>query len=49
MSLQIRETNTDIFEGGLDKRSSLDSGQQALFFHLLSHKNPVVIIYDTMN
>ena len=34
-------------EGGLDKRSSLDSVQQALFAATLSGKIPVVVIYDT--
>ena len=34
-------------EAGLDKRSSLDSIQQALFFSYLTKKKPVVVIYDT--
>ena len=33
--------------GGLDKRSSLDSVQQALFFSHVTGKRPVVVIYDT--
>ncbi len=41
------ETDTHVYEGGLDKRSSLDSVQQALFFAHLTGKVPVVVIYDT--
>ena len=41
------ETDTEVIEGGLDKRSSLDSVQQALFFASLTGKKPVVVIYDT--
>ena len=41
------ETSTTVYEGGLDKRSSLDSLQQALFFSVLTGKRPVVVIYDT--
>ena len=41
------ETATRVWEGGLDKRSSLDSVQQALFFHTLTGKTPGVVIYDT--
>ena len=41
------ETNTRVFEGGLDKRSSLDSVQQALFYASLTGKMPAVVIYDT--
>ena len=36
-----------VYEGGLDKRSSLDSLQQALFFSSLTDKQPAVVIYDT--
>ena len=36
-----------MYEGGLDKRSSLDSVQQALFFASLTGKQPAVVIYDT--
>ena len=36
-----------MYEGGLDKRSSLDSVQQALFFASLTGKEPAVVIYDT--
>ena len=32
------ETATHVWEGGLDKRSSLDSVQQALFFSVISGK-----------
>ncbi len=39
------ETETTVYEGGLDKRSSLDSVQQALFFAHLTGKKPAV--YDT--
>ena len=41
------ETSDTVWEGGLDKRSSLDSVQQALFFHHLTGKTPAVVIYDT--
>ena len=41
------ETADTVYEGGLDKRSSLDSVQQALFFSALTGKKPVVVIYDT--
>ena len=43
------ETETEVIEGGKDKRSSLDSVQQALFFAFLTGKKPVVVIYDTDN
>ena len=33
--------------GGLDKRNSLDSLQQTLFFSVLTRKAPEVVIYDT--
>ena len=41
------ETNVFVIEGGLDKRSSLDSLQQSLFFSVLTGKVPAVVIYDT--
>ena len=41
------ETSTTVYEGGLDKRSSLDSLQQVLFFSHLTGKWPAVVIYDT--
>ena len=41
------ETDTTVWEGGLDKRSSLDSLQQALFAGLLTGKRPGIVIYDT--
>ena len=41
------ETGTTVYEGGLDKRSSLDSLQQVLFFSVLTDKRPTVVIYDT--
>ena len=41
------ETDFFVIEGGLDKRSSLDSLQQALFFSALTGKSPAVVIYDT--
>ena len=41
------ETDTTVYEGGLDKRSSLDSVQQALFFSVVTGKAPAVVIYDT--
>lgn len=43
------ETKTHVWEGGLDKRSSLDSVQQALFFSELTGKKPAVVIYDRDN
>ena len=36
-----------VYEGELDKRSSSDSLQQALFFIHLIGKAPAVVIYDT--
>ena len=36
-----------VYEGGLDKRSSLDSVQQALFYSHVTGKRPAVVIYDT--
>ena len=41
------ETNDMVIEGGLDKRSSLDSIQQALFASVVTGKTPAVAIYDT--
>ena len=41
------ETDTEVWEGGLDKQSSLDSIQQAIFFSILTGKRPAVIIYNT--
>ena len=41
------ETSDTVYEGGLDKRSSLDSVQQALFASRLTGKKPAVVIYDT--
>ncbi len=41
------ETETEVYEIGLDKRSSLDSLQQALFAASLTGKTPVVLIIDT--
>ena len=41
------ETDSFVIEGGLDKRSSLDSLQQALFFSSLTGKKPAVVIHDT--
>ena len=41
------ETEERVYEGGLDKRSSLDSVQQALFFAHVTGKEPAVVIYDT--
>ena len=41
------ETSDSVYEGGLDKRSSLDSLQQAIFFSVLTGKEPAVVIYDT--
>ena len=41
------ETADTVYEGGLDKRSSLDSVQQALFASAVTGKEPVVVVYDT--
>ena len=41
------ETTRYVIEGGLDKRSSLDSIQQALFAAAITGKKPAVAIYDT--
>ncbi len=41
------ETDKEVIEGGLDKRSSLDSVQQAVFFAMLTRKQPIVVIYNT--
>lgn len=41
------ETDYYVIEGGLDKRGSLDSLQQALFFGEITGKIPLVVIYDT--
>ncbi|CUH64424.1 hypothetical protein TG4357_01269 [Thalassovita gelatinovora] len=41
------ETEDSVIEVGLDKRSSLDSIQQALFAAYLTGKKPVVMIVDT--
>ena len=40
-------TSTEVIEGGLDKRSSLDSIQQAIFASELTGKEPAVAIYDS--
>lgn len=40
-------TSRKIYEGGLDKWSSLDSIQQALFAKIVTGKEGVVVIYDT--
>ena len=40
-------TNKYVIEGGLDKRSSLDSIQQAVFASTLSSKESAVAVYDT--
>ena len=41
------ETASHVYEGGLDKRSSLDSIQQALFAGYITGKRPAVVIYNT--
>ncbi len=41
------ETHDAVFEGGRDKRSSLDSIQQALFASTITGKKPVVVIFDS--
>ncbi len=41
------ETDDYVIEGGLDKRSSLDSVQQVAFAAALTGKIPLIVIYDT--
>lgn len=41
------ENKNRVIEFGLDKRSSLDSLQQALFAAEVSGKDPVVVLIDT--
>ncbi len=41
------ETETEVIEVGLDRRSSLDSVQQALFAATLTGKRPLVVLVDT--
>jgi len=43
------ETKNYVYEGGKDKRSSLDSIQQVLFFKSLTNKKPAIVIYNTDN
>jgi len=43
------ETEDYVYEGGLDKRSSLDSIQQAVFFSILTNKKPAIVVFDTDN
>ncbi|MCK5888907.1 MAG: hypothetical protein KAG19_03085 [Methylococcales bacterium] len=43
------ETREYVYEGGLDKRSSLDSIQQAIFFAALTNKKPAIVIFDRDN
>ena len=40
------ETEDYVYEGGIDKRSSLDSIQQAVFSSVLTGKKAGVVIYD---
>jgi hypothetical protein len=40
-------TDKYVIEGGLDKRSGLDSIQQAVFASRLTGKEPAVAVYDT--
>ena len=40
-------TDDYVIEGGLDKRSSLDSIQQAVFASTIADRKPAVAIYDT--
>lgn len=42
------ETDGYVIEGGKDKRSSLDSVQQAVFASILSGKKLAIAIYDTV-
>ncbi len=42
------ETHNAVFEGGRDKRSSLDSSiQQAFFASSITGKKPVIVIFDS--
>ena len=41
------ETADTVYKGDVDRRSSLDSVQQALFFAHLTGKRPAVVIYNT--
>ena len=41
------ETDNEVIEAGLDRYSSLDCVQQVLFFHQLTGKKPVIVIYDS--
>ncbi len=41
------ETTDYVYEGGMDKRSSLDSIQQAFFFSILTKKKPAIVVFDT--
>ena len=41
------ETHNMVYETGLDKRSSLDSLQQAIFFGVLTSKRPAVVLFNT--
>lgn len=43
------ETDAMVIEGGLDKRGSLDSLQQAIEASAMTGKVPAVVIYDTDN
>ena len=43
------ETYEYVYEGGKDKRSSLDSIQQAVFSSILTGKKPAVVIFNTDN
>lgn len=46
--IRIDVTTSDfVIEGGLDKRSSLDSLQQAIFASTIADKKPAIAIYDT--
>ena len=42
-------TDEYVIEGGLDRRSSLDSIQQAIFASSLAKKEPAIAMYDTDN
>ena len=41
------ETDTTVYEVGLDKRSSIDSVHQAIFAAYLTDKTPAVVMIDT--
>lgn len=41
------KTEDEVYEGGLNKRSSLDSIQQALFFAAITGKKPAIVLHKS--